>query len=125
MHEAVILIAADLPVHPSPGEMLSFLAGGVAVVLAALSFIALCTSSVGLALKLLAPRTPVHASASAGVVADELSEDVAVVIAAAVAVAIQEPHRIHYVRSYDESIWTLGGRMQHHSSHQIQPRDRR
>ena len=58
---------------------------------------------------------------------DELSEETLVVIAAAVAETIREPHRIVRIRGLTpENLgWSLEGRMQHHQSHRIQPRERR
>jgi len=58
---------------------------------------------------------------------DELSEEILVVIAAAVAQAIGKPHRIVRIRGLTpaELGWSLEGRMQHHHSHRIQNRARR
>ena len=68
-------------------------------------------------------------AASAGLAAghDGLSEEMLVVIAAAVAETIRQPHRIVHVRGLttEDLEWSLGGRMQHHLSHNLPRRDRR
>jgi Na+-transporting methylmalonyl-CoA/oxaloacetate decarboxylase gamma subunit len=58
---------------------------------------------------------------------DELSEEMVVVIAAAVAQAMERPHRIVRIQGLTpiDLGWSLEGRMQHHQSHQIQRRARR
>ena len=58
---------------------------------------------------------------------EEPSEETLVVIAAAVAEAIRQPHRIVRIRGLTSADfdWSLEGRMQHHQSHRIQPKDRR
>lgn len=58
---------------------------------------------------------------------DELSEEMVVVIAAAVAEVMAKPHRILHIRGMtpEDAGWSFQGRMQHHSSHRIQRRDRR
>ena len=57
---------------------------------------------------------------------DELPEEILVVIAAAVAHAIDRPHRVVQIRGLTpaEMGWSLEGRMQHHHSHRIQNRAR-
>lgn len=66
-------------------------------------------------------------AAAKPVPSDELSEELVVVIAAAVASMIDEPHRVVQMRQLtsDGMVRTMEGRMQHHSSHQIRTRDRR
>ena len=56
---------------------------------------------------------------------DELPEELVVVIAAAVAEAISEPHRIIHTRelSPQDLAWSLEGRREHHTSHKT-TRDR-
>ncbi len=56
-----------------------------------------------------------------------MPEQIPVVIAAAVALALKVPHRIVRTRelSQEELSWSLEGRRQHHASHRIHPRDRR
>lgn len=56
----------------------------------------------------------------------ELSPEILVVIAAAVAQVISEPHRIIRTRELtpEELGWSLEGRLQHHASHNIRQRDR-
>lgn len=58
---------------------------------------------------------------------DALPKEILVVIAAAVAEAIDRPHRIVRIRGLtpEELGWSLEGRIQHHTSHRIQPRNRR
>jgi Na+-transporting methylmalonyl-CoA/oxaloacetate decarboxylase gamma subunit len=67
------------------------------------------------------------AAAKASKPADELSEEIRVVIAAAVAAAIGTPQRIVRIRGLtpEDLGWSLEGRIQHHTSHRIQPRNRR
>lgn len=57
----------------------------------------------------------------------ELPEEILVVIAAAVAESLGQPHRIVYTRELtpEDMAWSLEGRMQHHSSHRITRRDNR
>ena len=57
---------------------------------------------------------------------DELPEQILVVIAAAVAQALEGPHRIVRIRGLTPADlgWSLEGRIQHHQSHQIQHRTR-
>lgn len=54
----------------------------------------------------------------------ELPDEILVVITAAVAAVVVEPHRIVHTRSLspEDLSWSLEGRMQHHASHRIQPR---
>lgn len=75
----------------------------------------------------LLPPTAEQQPAVEPVVEDELSEEILVVIAAAVAETIRGPHRIVRVRGLtpEDLGWSLEGRMQHHHSHRVQPRDRR
>jgi len=80
--------------------------------------------------RVLAPSLGKASEASAPVLAasdDELPEEILVVIAAAVAHAIDRPHRVVQIRGLTpaELGWSLEGRMQHHHSHRIQPRARR
>lgn len=58
---------------------------------------------------------------------DQLSSETLVVIAAAVAETIRQPHRIVRIRGLtaQDLDWSLGGRMQHHRSHNLPHRDRR
>jgi len=59
--------------------------------------------------------------------ADELPDEIMAVIAAVVADTIREPHRIVHTRELtpEDLSWTLEGRLQHHASHRIRPRDHR
>lgn len=56
---------------------------------------------------------------------NELSEELLVVIAAAVAAIVQQPHRIVHIRSPEDLSWSFEARLQHHQSHRIPHRDRR
>lgn len=64
-------------------------------------------------------KAPTKKSKSASKRPDELSEELQVVIAAAVAEVIGAPHRIVHTRplSPEEHSWSLEGRLQQHSSH--------
>ena len=57
--------------------------------------------------------------------ASGIPEEIVVVIAAAVAATISEPHRIVRTRalSPEDLSWSLEGRLQHHASHSIYPRN--
>lgn len=54
-----------------------------------------------------------------------IPDEIVVVIAAAVAATIAEPHRIVHTRelSPEDLNWSLEGRLQHHASHSIHPRN--
>ena len=54
-----------------------------------------------------------------------LSEETLVVIAAAVASAVTQPHRIVHVRGLtaEDMAWALQGRSQIHASHALKPQD--
>jgi len=58
---------------------------------------------------------------------DELSEETLVIIAAAVAETMRQPHRIVRIRGLTSQPmeWSLEGRMQHHQSHNIPHRNHR
>ena len=58
---------------------------------------------------------------------DELPEETLVVIAAAVAETIRQPHRIVRIRGLtpEDLGWSLEGRLQHHASHRLQRHDPR
>lgn len=60
-------------------------------------------------------------------VEDEFSEETLVVIAAAVAETIRQPHRIIQIRGLTPSDlgWSLEGRTQHHQSHRVHHRGNR
>ncbi|MCA9100078.1 MAG: OadG family transporter subunit [Pirellulales bacterium] len=67
------------------------------------------------------PATPIDAALGD----DEISEELMVVIAAAVAATLQTPHRIVQVRGLTpaDQGWSLRGRTLHHQSHQVPRRD--
>ena len=71
------------------------------------------------------PQMPEHMAPSTD--GDELSEETLVVIAAAVAETIRQPHRVVFVRGLtpEDLGWSLEGRIQLHQSHRVQRRDRR
>lgn len=58
---------------------------------------------------------------------EEIDRETLVVIAAAVAETIRQPHRVVRIRGLTSADldWSLEGRLQHHQSHRIQPRDPR
>lgn len=99
---------------------------GVLVVFTALALIVLFIT---LLPRMLA-RTVAKASEQSAVESlaadEELSEEILVVIAAAVAETISTPHRIVKIRGLTPADlgWSLEGRMQHHQSHRIHPRGR-
>ena len=79
--------------------------------------------------RLLAPFTDTgqEAEATVPVVSEgEIPEEILVVIAAAVAEAIDRPHRVVRIRGMTpgEMGWSLEGRMHHHHSHKTQQRGR-
>jgi Na+-transporting methylmalonyl-CoA/oxaloacetate decarboxylase gamma subunit len=77
------------------------------------------------------PHPSVSAAEPAGVqppfAEDEIPEETLVVIAAAVAETIRQPHRIVRIRGLtaEDMDWSREGRVQHHQSHRIQARDPR
>ncbi|QEG00776.1 Oxaloacetate decarboxylase, gamma chain [Stieleria maiorica] len=77
--------------------------------------------------RLVAPFIESQPAATPAARDDELPEEVLVVIAAAVAAALDHPHRIVKIRGLGagEYAWSLEGRMKHHLSHRIEHRDRK
>ncbi len=61
------------------------------------------------------------------VASDELPAETVIVIAAAVAETIRQPHRIVKIRGLtpEDLGWSFTGRLQHHQSHQVRGRTRR
>ena len=74
-----------------------------------------------------AEATPAASVAPVQNVVEGLPEEIAVVIATAVAVTLRVPHRIVHTRelSPEDLSWSLEGRLQQHASHRIHPRDSR
>ena len=108
---------------------------GILVVFSALLLVVVCISVLPRALNLLTPAVPSGSSEKAvpqstdvasGLGDDELSDETVAVIAAAVAAVLDRPHRIVHIRGWgpSEQAWSVGGRLKHHHSHRIQPRDR-
>ena len=75
------------------------------------------------------PKTPEAkpaAKAAPTPTSEEIPEHIVAVIAAVVADIVSVSHRIVRTRqlSSEEMGWALEGRLQHHASHRLQPRDR-
>ena len=68
-----------------------------------------------------------HAHAPSKSDPDEIPSEIVAVIAAVVADMVKEPHRIVHTRELtsEDLSWTLEGRLQHHTSHTISPRQPR
>jgi Na+-transporting methylmalonyl-CoA/oxaloacetate decarboxylase gamma subunit len=118
-----------LPDQPTLGQLFEFLVTGIVVVILALYFLAICIRVVAFTLRSVS-RGPASATAAAGLSRakdDEIPEEIAAVIAAAVATVVIQPHHIVHIREHtsDERNWAIEGRMWHHASHQIPPRDGR
>jgi sodium pump decarboxylase gamma subunit len=94
---------------------------GVLVVFTALSLIVLFITLLPRMLAGTVAKTPEQSAVESFVADEELSEEILVVIAAAVAEAISTPHRIVKIRGMTPADlgWSLEGRMQHHQSHRI------
>jgi Na+-transporting methylmalonyl-CoA/oxaloacetate decarboxylase gamma subunit len=120
-------LASTLPIDPTAAQMTEFLLSGIIVVILVLAFLALCCGAVGVLLRVsssaLAPKKTAGAESHE---VDEISEEIAVVITAAVAAVIGESHHIVHMREVrpQELNWTMEGRMYHHASHQPPPRGR-
>jgi glutaconyl-CoA/methylmalonyl-CoA decarboxylase subunit delta len=112
------LIAASLPADPTARQLIEFAVGGLAVVLLSLSALAIFCSGVGYLFQIGSAKT----APSRKPVSDDgtLSDEIVAVIAAAVATVVSTPHRIVHIRGLttEELGWSLGGRLQHHASHQ-------
>ena len=100
---------------------------GVFVVFLALVLVVAFIALLPRLLKQPSPVSAPHLSHILAEAEDELSEEMMVVIAAAVAETIRQPHRIVRIRglAHENLGWSLEGRMQHHHSHQLPHRDRR
>ncbi|MCG8451243.1 MAG: OadG family protein [Pirellulales bacterium] len=72
-------------------------------------------------------REAAHAAEAQRTTTDEIPEATLAVIAAVVADTVGVRHRIVRTRqlSSEDLSWTLEGRLQHHASHRLQPRDPR
>ena len=106
---------------------------GLVVVFAALTLLRVFIGSLPRIMAILDHYFPEEAEALPGVSqppqaqsqTNGISDEIVVVIAAAVAATISEPHRIVRTRelSPEDLSWSLEGRRQHHASHSIQPRN--
>jgi Na+-transporting methylmalonyl-CoA/oxaloacetate decarboxylase gamma subunit len=99
---------------------------GVLVVFSALVLVVTFISVLPRVLNRFSEEEPGAAASFLDVGTDELPEQILVVIAAAVAQAFDQPHRIVRIRGLTPADlgWSLEGRMQHHQSHKIQHRGR-
>ncbi|WP_419194422.1 OadG family protein [Novipirellula herctigrandis] len=72
------------------------------------------------------PKAKAKKKEAKGAEVGGVPEEIAVVIAAAVAQVMDQPHRIVRTRQLtaSELAWTLQGRIQHHASHKLKPRNR-
>lgn len=70
-------------------------------------------------------RESAHAAEGQMQAGDEIPEAILAVIAAVVADTVGVRHRIVHTRqlSSEDMSWTLEGRLQHHASHRLQPRN--
>lgn len=115
-HSWQLIARAALPDQPTFWELLEFLGIGIAMVLLALSFLA---ASVGGLARVIAWTA--HRPARASHSSEELPPQLIAVLAAAIAVALDEPHRILHIRPVapEDNQWSLEGRIRHHVSHQV------
>lgn len=119
-HAILLLAAEDL----SMSELLQFLVSGLLVVLITLMVLALFCTVMGLVFKSGAkPRsrtklvtTPPQQLRPSS---EQPEDHTTIVIAAAVASAIDQPHRIVHVGSVADDAWALERRFQHHHSHKV------
>lgn len=119
------MLTATLSAEPSLSEVIRFAVSGLVVVVVALSILAIACSAIGWMVQHFA--RPVSKSIDTDQQTADPEDEIIAVIAAAVATAIDQPHRIVYVRGLvaEESAWALEGRMQHHSSHMLPHREHR
>ncbi len=101
---------------------------GILVVFVALLLVATFITLLPRILERIGPReAPAEEPPDSQLAGDEeLSEEVMVVIAAAVAEVVRRPHRIVHVRGSrpEEVGWSLEGRIHHHHSHKVAQRGR-
>ncbi len=100
---------------------------GILVVFSALALVvAFITILPRVVQRLTGGERAAEATAWSAVAEDELSDETLVVITAAVASVLDQPHRIVSIRGLtpEQLGWSLEGRIQHHQSHRIPPRDR-
>ncbi|MCB0117354.1 MAG: OadG family protein [Caldilineaceae bacterium] len=99
---------------------------GVLVVFLALAVLVIFIQRLPYIMERLEPRAPSSAAPAPPVVSatNELPEELVVVITAAVAAALDRPHRIVRIRGLTptDMAWSMEGRSQHHQSHRIRPR---
>lgn len=121
---AVLLALVPPSGHPGFLENLSYQAAGLAVVLVSLTALSIIIAFFGRLLNRPHPSPatarPRHTTGSA---TTEIPPETLAVIAAAVAVSIEHPHRIVQVRGPRESLWlqawSVEGRRQIFQSHRI------
>lgn len=126
-----VLKALEAALEGIPIALLGIIVVFIALALIS-SFIALLPRAIALQphlTALLARRKPLReaqAESPTEPANDELSPEMLVVIAAAVAESISEPHRIVHARELtpEDIAWSLEGRMQHHGSHRVQHKNR-
>ena len=99
---------------------------GILVVFSALVLIVAFITFLPRLLARIADVEPQQPAASPIPVEGELSEEMVVVIAAAVAATLSKPHRIVKIRGLTpaELGWSLEGRAQQHQSHQLRSSNR-
>ncbi len=99
---------------------------GILVVFLALTLILAFISMLPRLLARFAPPAAQPGAPPLAAVDDRVSEELVVVIAAAVAETLDKPHRIVSIRGLTpaELGWSLEGRMHHHQSHGLRPRNR-
>jgi sodium pump decarboxylase gamma subunit len=99
---------------------------GVLVVFSALVLIVVFITLLPRVLARVSPEESEQPAALPTTVEEGLSEELVVVIAAAVAATIDKPHRVVKIRGLTpaELGWSLEGRTQHHQSHRLRSRNR-
>ena len=121
----LIEFSLDPIFHPDTGIPLAIM--GILVVFSALALVVTFITVLPRALSLISPaEEDAQAVPLLSVNEDELPQDIVVVIAAAVASAIDGPQRIVHIRGLTSADlgWSFEGRTQQHQSHRIQTRGR-
>lgn len=129
------LFAAGLAGDPTTGQLLEFVLKGIATVLFTLTFLAGSCSAVGHLLRVRSDQKIVptrHSPQQTDLPTEvegfeELNDELLAVIGAAVAEAIDGPHRVIHIGGLvaEDQAWSQEGRFQHHTSHTILHRDSR